>query len=112
MIDHLLNRTLQHTRPQTTTDAGGGQSTQWWPVGTGTVRARVSQPGATERETGDQHGADLTYPIYLSPRAAVRRGDRLTDGDLVYLVLEIYGPSESVYLRADCRLRQSEEEDA
>lgn len=109
-IEHLLNRTLGHTRPHTTSDGGGGQSTEWRAVGTGTVRARVSQPTAVERETGDQHGADLSYPIYLSPRAAVRRGDRLTDGAVVYEVLEIYGPSEAIYLRADCRLRQSEEE--
>ncbi|MFG1873388.1 head-tail adaptor protein [Sphaerisporangium sp. NPDC049003] len=108
MVEHLLNRTLAHTRPHTFSDGGGGQATEWRPVGTGTVRARVNQPTAVEREAGDQLSADLSYPIYLSPRAAVRRGDRLTDGHAVYEVLETYGPSVSIYLRADCRLRQSE----
>jgi head-tail adaptor len=108
MIEHLLNRALSHSRPQTTSDGGGGRTTTWLDLGT--VRARVSQPTATERETGDQHGADLSYPIYLSPRTAVRRGDRLADGTRVYEVLETFGPSESIYLRADCRLRQSEED--
>lgn len=107
-IDHLLNRTLQHTRPSTSADAGGGQTTTWSALGT--VRARLSQPGASERETGDQLGADLSYPIYLSPRADVRRGDRLADGLAVYEVLEVYGPSDVKYLRADCRLRQREGE--
>ncbi|MGW4641809.1 head-tail adaptor protein [Sphaerisporangium sp. NPDC004334] len=106
--DRLLNRTLQVRRPHTTGDGGGGQVTTWQAAGT--VRARLSQPTAVERETGDQYGADLTYPVYLLPEADVRRGDQLIDGERVLLVTEVYTPSEPVYLRADCRRRQSEED--
>ncbi|WP_327587043.1 head-tail adaptor protein [Nonomuraea sp. NBC_00507] len=112
MIDHLLNVSLTHRRPVTVRDSGGGQSTTWLPLGT--VRGRVSQPtSSVEREEADQHGADLTYPVYLGPRADVRRGDELLDvvgGGRMFEVLAVYPPSQPIYLRADCRLRQSEEE--
>ncbi|MFF0867632.1 head-tail adaptor protein [Nonomuraea sp. NPDC003560] len=109
MIAHLLNRTLQHRRPSTVRDGGGGQHTTWLPIGA--VRARVSQPGTpAEREEGDQSGADLSYPVYLAPGAGVRRGDELFDDAHVYEVLATYTPSEPIYLRADCRRREREEE--
>lgn len=107
MIEHLLNRRMTVMRPHTTGDGGGGQTTEWRVAGT--VRARVDQPTATERETGDQNGADISHPVYLLPRADVRRGDRLVDGALDLLVLKIYGPSAPKYRRADCEERQSEE---
>lgn len=111
MIEHLLNVSLRHRRPSTTRDGGGGQSTSWQELDS--VRGRVSQAtAATEREAADQHGADLTYPVYLAPEADVRRGDELADGSgRVFVVLAAYPPSRPIYLRADCRSRQSEEAD-
>lgn len=106
MIEHLLNRSVLVLRPETTGDGGGGQVTTWSPVGT--VRGRVSQPTSRERETGDQHGADLTHEVYFAPRADVRRGDRLQVGTDLLEVLATYEPSRPKYLRADCRLRESE----
>ena len=108
MIAHLLNRTVQVLRPQTAGDGGGGQTTTWSPIAM--VRARVSQPTSRERETADQHGADLTHEVYLAPGADVRRGDRLQVDQLRLEVLATFGPSAPKYLRADCRLRDREED--
>lgn len=108
MIAHLLNRSFDVERREETDDGGGGRSVAWLPAGT--VRGRRSQPTSTERETGDQHGADLTDVVYLLPGADVHRGDRLLDGAEVLEVLATYTPSAPKYLRADCRSRDREEE--
>ncbi|WP_344014175.1 phage head closure protein, partial [Nocardiopsis exhalans] len=70
-----LNRRLQHHRRQETSDGSGGVITDW--VHLGPVRARVSQATTAERVAAQQAGADHTQPIYLQPRADVRRGDHL-----------------------------------
>ncbi|MGC5009751.1 head-tail adaptor protein [Streptosporangium sp. DT93] len=108
MIAHLLNRNLGIERREEIADGGGGHSITWLPAGT--VRGRRSQPTSTERESGDQHGADLTDVVYLPPGADVHRGDRLLDGAEVLEVLATYSPSVAKYLRADCRSRDREEE--
>jgi hypothetical protein len=48
--------------------------------------------------------------VYLAPGADVRRGDRLQVDQLLLEVLATFGPSAPKYLRADCRLRDREED--
>lgn len=101
-----LTRRLEHWRHQTGPDGSGGQTTTWAQVGT--VRARVSQATTAERVAAQQAGADHTQPVYLSPRADVRRGDELRGPEGSWRVKAVIRPSEPVYLRADCELTQGE----
>lgn len=105
-VGHLLNRTVAHWRPLLTADGGGGQESSWALLGT--VRARLSQPSSAEDVQADRDGAEITHVVYLRPDAPVVRGDQLRDGALVLDVHAVYGPSVSVYLRADCESRQSQ----
>lgn len=107
MINHLLNRTLTVTRAATTDDAGGGRSTNY--VDVGTVRARISQPSAEDREVGQRAEARITHHVYVRPDADVQRGDRLVDGaQSYYEVLAAVQPSAAVYTRCETELRQWE----
>lgn len=101
-----LNRRLQHWRYETGPDGSGGQNTTW--VQLGTVRARVSQATTAERVAARQAGADHTQPVYVAPRADVRRGDELRGPEGAWRVTSVIRPSEPVYLRADCELIQGE----
>lgn len=101
-----LNRRLGHWRQDTVQDGSGGQVTEW--VSLGTVRARVSQPTAAERVAAQQAGATHTQPVYVQPRADVRRGDELRGPEGSWRVTAVFRPSEPVYLRADCELTQGE----
>lgn len=102
-----LNRRLQHHRREEVSDGSGGVITDW--VNLGRVRARVSQATTAERVAAQQAGADHTQPVYLGPRADVRRGDELRGPEGNWRVTSVYRPSEPVYLRADCELIQGEE---
>lgn len=105
-----LNRRLDQWRRQEMPDGSGGVITDW--VEVGSVRARVSQAGTSqaERIAAHQAGAELTNPIYVQPRADVRRGDELRGPEGSWRVVALYLPSEPVYLRADCELVQGEGE--
>jgi head-tail adaptor len=84
----------------------GGWTDSW--SQTSTVRARFSQPSATERTLADQSGATLTHVVYLEPDAPVRRGDELRQPGRTFKVLAIFEPSEpGTYLRANCEVRQA-----
>lgn len=102
-----LNRRLAQWRREETSDGAGGVITDW--VNLGTVRARVSQATTAERVAAQQAGADHTQPVYVSPRADVRRGDELRGPEGAWRVTSVMRPSEPVYLRADCELVQGEE---
>lgn len=101
MITHLLNRTLEVHREQSTPDGVGGRSLTYAHIGD--VAARVSRPSAAERQVADQEGAEITADVYLEVDADVRRGDRLVDGTEVLEVLAVTVPSKAAYLKADCR---------
>ena len=103
-----LNRRLAHHRREEVPDGSGGVITDW--VSLGTVRARVSQATTAERVAAQQAGADHTQPVYVSPRADVRRGDELRGPEGSWRVTSVVRPSEAVYLRADCELIQGEEQ--
>jgi head-tail adaptor len=84
----------------------GGFEESW--SQTSTVRARFSQPSATERTVADQSGATLTHVVYLEPDTPVRRGDELRQPGRTFKVLAIFEPSEpGTYLRANCEVRQA-----
>jgi SPP1 family predicted phage head-tail adaptor len=107
-VGALLNNSVAVWRATTSSDGGGGQETTWGAQGT--LRARLSQPSARERQAADQAGADLTHIVYLPDDADVRRGDelRLASG-VVLTVNATFEPSEpGTYLRADCTARQVE----
>lgn len=101
-----LNRRLIQWRREEASDGSGGVTTDW--VERGPVRARVSQATTAERVAAQQAGADHTQPVYVSPRADVRRGDELRGPEGSWRVTSVYRPSEPVYLRADCELVQGE----
>ena len=101
-----LNRRLEHYRREEEPDGSGGVMTDW--VRLGSVRARVSQPTAAERVAAQQAGAEHTQPVYVQPRADVRRGDELRGAEGAWRVTAVFRPSEPVYLRADCKLTQGE----
>ncbi|MFE7159155.1 phage head closure protein [Streptomyces sp. NPDC057636] len=89
-----------------TADGMGGWEETWAQVGT--VRARISQPSATERTLADQATARLTHVAYLSADADVRRNDQLRLGARVFTVSAVFEPSEpGTYLRADCEASQT-----
>lgn len=98
MIGHLLNRTLTVHRPATAADGAGGQTVAL--VKTGTVRAKVDQPTATERTEGDQWGAEHSHTIRFLRDADVRRGDELTGGGQRFRVLATVTDSHATYLKA------------
>ncbi|WP_405184741.1 phage head closure protein [Streptomyces albidoflavus] len=105
-VSRLLNRSLDVWRFTRVSDGMGGWVETWAKVGS--VRARLSQPNATERTLADQSGAKLTHVAYLEPEAAVRRGDELRVSTRKFKVLATYEPSEpGTYLRAECEETQS-----
>ncbi|GAA1015892.1 hypothetical protein Aple_010720 [Acrocarpospora pleiomorpha] len=106
-IDHLLNTTAAVTRKDDTDDGGGGRASAW--VAVGILPCRRSQPTAIEREVAAAGGGDLSWPVYFSAGADIKRGDRLQVDGLALEVLAVYPPSQHIYLRADCRHRQGEE---
>ncbi|MBB6400513.1 head-tail adaptor [Actinomadura coerulea] len=87
-------------RPTRVSDGMGGGSTTF--VKVGTVRCKVDLPGAEERESADQWGAEHTHSVFLLPSADVRRGDELRGGDLVLRVLTVVCPSSPRYRKARC----------
>lgn len=98
MISHLLTRTLTVNRPVTAADGSGGQTVTF--VEAGTVRAKVDQPSAAERERGDQWGAEHSHTIRFRHDADVRRGDELTGGGQRFRVLATVTDSHATYLKA------------
>lgn len=106
---HLLNTSVEVWRVTLAGDGGGGQVETWTSLGV--QRARLSQPSATQREAGDQTGANLTHVVYLRPGADVQRGDQLRQPGVVLEVTAVFQPSvRGTYLRADCTSRQAEGE--
>ncbi|WP_443067971.1 head-tail adaptor protein [Streptomyces sp. NBC_01356] len=104
----LLNARAELWREGRTADGMGGWVSAWAQVGDEPVKARFSQPSATERVVADQSGSDLSHVAYLLPDSGVRRGDELRTPGRIFDVLAVYEPSVSdVYLRADCRVRQT-----
>ncbi|MEU7314351.1 head-tail adaptor protein [Streptomyces sp. NPDC007083] len=102
----LLNRSLAVWRYTRTPDGMGGWEETWAQVAT--LRARLSQPSATERTLADQSGARLTHVVYLADDADVRRGGELRLGTQTFAVLATYEPSEpGTYLRAECEAVQT-----
>lgn len=68
-------------RKETTTDAGGGQSTDWVDQGR-TVKVQLVSPNAVEKETAEQEGVEITHAAVMPIGVDVRRGDRLVVGDV------------------------------
>lgn len=84
----------------------GGWTEGWAKVST--VRARFSQPSATERAVNDRLEARLTHIVFLRDDADVRRGDELRTPGRTFRVLAVYEPSvPGTYLRADCEAHQA-----
>jgi len=104
---HELRETLTVWRPTSVSDGQGGTTTT--PMQVGSVRAKVSQPSATEQIEAQQAGTSLAMTAHLRPDADVRRGDELRrpDGDRLRVKYTIH-PSEPEYLRADCEQIQIE----
>ncbi|WP_017601648.1 head-tail adaptor protein, partial [Nocardiopsis lucentensis] len=94
----LLNTSVEVWRVALADDGGGGQVETWTSLGD--QRARLSQPSSSQREVGEQEGANMTHVAYLSPGADVRRGDQLRRPDLVLEVVAVFTPSvRGTYLR-------------
>jgi len=106
-VARMLNSSAEIWREIRTPDGMGGFETVWSQVGT--VRARFSQPSATERVVAASNGADLNTVVYLRADADVLRGDELRRGSDAFEVRAVFQPSEpNTYTRADCRQRQTQ----
>ncbi|MFC4494069.1 head-tail adaptor protein [Streptomyces ovatisporus] len=109
-VSRLLNSTVEIWREQRVDDGGGGWETSWSLLAS--VRARLSQPSAGDRQAALQAQADqamsrLTHVVYIEPGTDVRFGDQLRRAGLTLLVLSVYEPSGAgTYLRLDCTARQ------
>ncbi|MFJ5059025.1 phage head closure protein [Streptomyces nigra] len=107
-IGHLLNRTLEVWRPVAGPGDGlGGRRTTYVATGT-TVRAKVDQPSDAERMLAQQAGSEHTHSIYLLPGSDVTRGDELRGAGQSFRVTATVEPSTPVYLKAQCKLIQSQ----
>ncbi|GAA2790059.1 phage head closure protein [Streptomyces showdoensis] len=106
MIGRHLNRTLEVWRPVTADDGYGGQGTTL--VHQADVRAKVDQPGASERMLAQQASAEHTHDVYLLPDADVQRGDELRGRGQRLRVKQVVEPSATRYSRAECQLIQQE----
>jgi head-tail adaptor len=105
-IARMLNTSAEVWREVRTPDGMGGWTSARAKIDA--VRARFSQPSATERVVADSNGADLSHVVYLLPSAQVRRGDELRTPGRIFDVLATFEPSEpGTYLRADCKVRQT-----
>lgn len=105
MIGHLLNSAAVVYRPSFTADGRGGRATSWSTVGT--IRVKVGQPSAEEREIAARGGADLTHVIHASHGVDVRRGDELdVGGPRRMRVVSVVTDSHRSYLRIGCEVMQ------
>lgn len=106
MIGHLLNRTLEVWRPSTETDDVGGQTVTRSQVGT--VRAKVDQPTAEERQLAGRWDSEHTHTVYMLVTADVSRGDELRGDGQMFRVLAVLEPSRATYRKAPVELIQPE----
>ncbi|WP_431950477.1 phage head closure protein [Actinacidiphila sp. bgisy167] len=105
-VSRLLNGSAEVWRYTRTADGMGGWMEAWARVAT--VRARFSQPSATERTVAAQSGSELSHVVFLPAAADVLRGDELRQDGRVFDVTATYEPSvPGTYLRADCVVRQA-----
>jgi hypothetical protein len=106
MIRHLLNRSLEVWRPQTSPDGQGGQTVTVTLVGS--VAAKVDQPTAAEKEIGQAWAAEHTHTIYLTRSADVARGDELVGDGQRFRLLATLQPSRQTYTKAPASLMEHE----
>lgn len=106
MIGHLLNRTLDVWRPQTSPDGSGGQTVTLTQVGS--VRAKVDQPTAAETQVAQQWSAEHTHTIYLLRSADVARGDELRGDGQTFRALATLTNSRDTYLKVPAELTEPE----
>jgi head-tail adaptor len=105
-VGRLLNREMEVWRPTSAPDGVGGRTTT--EVLVGTVRAKVDQPSAGDREMAGRTESLHTHTVYLPPGADVGRGDELRGAGQRLRVHHVYEPSAPNYVRADCELTQTE----
>lgn len=100
-VSRLLNQSAEVWRAERVPDGGGGWETTW--VKVGDVRARFSQPSASERVIGEQGHALWDAIIYFEPDADVLRNDEIRRaGHPTMSVVSTLEPSAAgTYLRAD-----------
>jgi len=101
----LLNTDVEIWRYSRVPDGGGGWEETWALLAT--VRARLSQPSAAERQVADQAQGWLTHVAYLESGADVRRGDEIRQAGLTLEVIATFEPSvPGTYRRANCTAQQ------
>lgn len=104
-VSRLLNTSAEVWRQTRTPDGMGGWDVTWAQLST--VRARLSQPSAMERQIAAQAQAQLTHVVYAEDTADIRRNDQLRRDGLIYEVTDTYQPSvPGTYLRVNCTLQQ------
>lgn len=116
MIRHLLNMSVDIYRATPSDDGQGGTTRALTQVGT--VRARVSQPTATERAVAAQMGAVVQHVVHVAYTTDVERGDEIDTGAYPYgassygvgprrlRVQSVVSDSSATYKRLECQVIQ------
>jgi head-tail adaptor len=113
MIQHLLNRTLEVWRPETTPDGSGGQTVTYDQLAS--IRVQVNQPTVEERLLAQQAGSNLSHVIHARYGVDAARGDEL-GGNLPsdvpsgarLRVISAVSNSRQTYTRIEAEVTQTE----
>lgn len=108
VFESLLNNTFTVERRTRTHDGQGGFSIGYSSVGS--VEGRVRPASSTEREVAAAELRVISHVLYVVDGEDIKRGDRVTCGDLVLEVDGIREPSlADHHLEIDCLERQVED---
>lgn len=109
-VAHLLNRSLDGFRPESTDDGAGGQTETL--VFFETFDVMVQQPSATEMQVANQWESQHTHNLFFNADADIHRNDCFQgndeNGDLQqFRVMSVIRPSRSgIYTKCIATLTQ------
>lgn len=107
VFESLLNNVFTVERRRRSLDGQGGWAIDY--VEIDPVRGRIRPASSREREIAQQEGRDITHVLYVVAGVDVKRGDRVTVGNLSVEAEAVREPSKAgEHLEIDCLERQPE----